>query len=114
MPSREEKAWQHYRVDKTLRQARKEIKRNRKRKRVRRKSWVAEDWDEATCTPANWPSYGATLVTGHVPATGWNSIALAPSPYGYALTFPYSSTVVRYVYIASSEHSDTSKRPYWV
>ena len=49
MPSREEKAWQHYRVDKTLRQARKEIKRNRKRKRVRRKSWVAEDWEDLDC-----------------------------------------------------------------
>jgi len=33
-------------VDKTLRQARKEIKRNRKRKRVRRRNWVAEDWDD--------------------------------------------------------------------
>lgn len=45
MPTREEKQWQHYAVDKTMRKARKQIKRNRKPKRVRRKDWSVQDFD---------------------------------------------------------------------
>ncbi len=48
MASREEKAWRHYRENEVLRQVRKEIKRNRKKKTVRRKNWMPddrEDWD---------------------------------------------------------------------
>jgi ribosome biogenesis GTPase len=46
VPSREEKAWQHYGTRKKLRQVRKQIKRNRKIKRVRRKNWMPDDWDD--------------------------------------------------------------------
>ncbi len=46
MPSREEKAWQHYEADRTLRKVRKEIKRNRKPKRVRRKVWNSYNPDD--------------------------------------------------------------------
>ncbi len=52
MASREEKVWRHYREDGVLRQVRKEIKRNRKRKAVRRKDWMpddGEDWDTVDC-----------------------------------------------------------------
>lgn len=45
MPSREEKAWQHHRDRKRLRQVCKEIKRNRKTKQVRRKDWMPDDWE---------------------------------------------------------------------
>ena len=40
MPSREERVWHYYERDKTLRKARKQIKRNRKPKKVRRKNWM--------------------------------------------------------------------------
>jgi ribosome biogenesis GTPase len=42
MPTREKKRWQHYEADKTLRLARKEIKRNRKPKGGRRREDLAE------------------------------------------------------------------------
>lgn len=46
MPSREEKGWQHYEADKKMRKARKEIKRNRKPKRVRRTDWNLYNFDD--------------------------------------------------------------------
>jgi ribosome biogenesis GTPase len=46
VPSREEKAWQHYRARKEFRRVGKGIKRNRKKKRVRRKHWMPDDWDD--------------------------------------------------------------------
>ena len=42
MPTREERQWQHYRANKMVRQVRKQIKRNRKSKRPRRKDWVPD------------------------------------------------------------------------
>lgn len=45
MPSRKEKAWQHHEAAKTMRKVRKEIKRNRKPKRTRRKDWDVYDLD---------------------------------------------------------------------
>ena len=46
MPSREERKWQHYKTAKTMRQIRKDIKRNRKPKRVRRKDWIPDSLDD--------------------------------------------------------------------
>ena len=40
MPTREERQWQHYRANKTMRQVRKQIKQNRKPKRPRRRGWM--------------------------------------------------------------------------
>jgi ribosome biogenesis GTPase len=47
VPNRKEKGWQHYhQADKTMRQVRKQIKRNRKPKQVRRKDWRPYDFDD--------------------------------------------------------------------
>jgi ribosome biogenesis GTPase len=46
VPSREERRWQHHNADKTIRQVRKQIKRNRKPKRVRRKDWIPDSFDD--------------------------------------------------------------------
>jgi ribosome biogenesis GTPase len=46
MPSREEKMWQHYRAEQSLRKVRKEVKRNRKPKRVRPKDWNLYSYDD--------------------------------------------------------------------
>jgi ribosome biogenesis GTPase len=46
MPSREEKSWQHYETAKKMRKVRKEIKRNRKPKRVRHKDWNLHSFDD--------------------------------------------------------------------
>jgi ribosome biogenesis GTPase len=47
VPNRKEKDWQHYhQADKTMRQVRKQIKRNRKPKQVRRKDWRPYDFDD--------------------------------------------------------------------
>lgn len=40
VPSREERMWRHYTQDRALRETRKQIKHNRKPKRVRRKDWI--------------------------------------------------------------------------
>jgi len=44
--SSEDKYWQGYEKEKARRQARKEIKRHRKEKRVRQKNWIAADWED--------------------------------------------------------------------
>jgi ribosome biogenesis GTPase len=44
--NREEKQWQHYEADKAMRRVRKQIKRNRKSKRARRKDWRPNDFDD--------------------------------------------------------------------
>ena len=46
MSSREEKRWQHHRAAKETREIRKQVKRNRKPKRVRHKNWVSDDFDD--------------------------------------------------------------------
>jgi ribosome biogenesis GTPase len=46
VPSREEKQWRHYEENKVLRKVRKQIKRNRKTKRVRRKDWIPDSFDD--------------------------------------------------------------------
>jgi ribosome biogenesis GTPase len=46
MSRREQKAWRRRQNAGTLRQVRKAIKRNRKPKRVRRKNWMSDDWDD--------------------------------------------------------------------
>lgn len=46
MATREEKALQQYEQGRALRKVRKEIKRNRKRKRVRRKDWMLDNWED--------------------------------------------------------------------
>jgi ribosome biogenesis GTPase len=46
VPSRVEKQWQHREAAKKMRRVRKEIKRNRKRKRVRRKAWNSYNYDD--------------------------------------------------------------------
>ena len=46
MPNRVEKGWQHYQAAKTIRKARKEIKRHPESKRVRRRDWNACDFDD--------------------------------------------------------------------
>jgi ribosome biogenesis GTPase len=46
VPSREEKRWQHHNADQKMRQVRKQIKRNRKPKRVRRKDWMPDSPDD--------------------------------------------------------------------
>jgi ribosome biogenesis GTPase len=46
VPSREEKQWQHHAAAKKIRKIRKEIKRNRKPKRVRRKAWNSYTYDD--------------------------------------------------------------------
>ena len=45
VPTREEKRWQHYKADKTMRLARKEIKRNRKPGKSGRKEQIPEQWN---------------------------------------------------------------------
>ena len=45
MPTRQEKQWQHYENNKAMRKVRKEIKRNRKPGRVRRRDWTRVDPD---------------------------------------------------------------------
>lgn len=44
MPSRERKQWQHHETNKQMRQVRKQIKRNRKSKRARRRDWLPDSW----------------------------------------------------------------------
>jgi ribosome biogenesis GTPase len=46
VPSRKEKQWHHYEENKALRKVRKQIKRNRKTKRVRRKDWMPDSLDD--------------------------------------------------------------------
>jgi len=46
VPTREERQWQHYRKNKTMRQVRKQIKRNRKTKPPRCRDWMALDAEE--------------------------------------------------------------------
>lgn len=46
MPSREDMQWRHYEENKTLRKVRKQIKRNRKVKRVRHKDWMPDSLDD--------------------------------------------------------------------
>ena len=46
MPSREARKWQHHRAANEQRQIRKQIKRNRKPKRVRRKNWMPDSFDD--------------------------------------------------------------------
>lgn len=46
MSSREKKRWEHVRESAQMRQVRKEIKRNRKPKRVRSKEWMPDGWDD--------------------------------------------------------------------
>jgi ribosome biogenesis GTPase len=46
MPSREDKRWQHYETAKTNRKIRKDIKRNRKPKRVRSKDWNTYNYND--------------------------------------------------------------------
>jgi ribosome biogenesis GTPase len=46
VPSREASKWRHHDAAKALRQARKQIKHNRKPDRVRRKEWIPGNWDE--------------------------------------------------------------------
>jgi ribosome biogenesis GTPase len=45
VPSRAEKQWQHHEAAKKMRKVRKEIKGNRKPKRVRRKAWTSYNYD---------------------------------------------------------------------
>jgi ribosome biogenesis GTPase len=45
VPSREDKQWQHHEAAKKMRKVRKEIRRNRKPKRVRRKDWTTYDFE---------------------------------------------------------------------
>ena len=51
MPSREERRWNHYRADKEMRtlpkEVTKQLKRNRKPKRVRHKDWTSYRFDDA-------------------------------------------------------------------
>jgi ribosome biogenesis GTPase len=46
VPNREEKQWRHHEENKTLRKVRKQIKRNRKTKRVRRKDWMPDSYED--------------------------------------------------------------------
>jgi ribosome biogenesis GTPase len=46
VPSRKKKAWRHQQAAKTIRKVRKEIKRNRKPKRVRHKDWTSYRFDD--------------------------------------------------------------------
>jgi ribosome biogenesis GTPase len=46
VPTREERQWEHYRNNKKLRRARKQIKRNRKPKRPRQKDWIPDNLDD--------------------------------------------------------------------
>ena len=46
MPSREARRWKHHDADKEMRQIRKQIRRNRKPKRVRRNNWTSYDADD--------------------------------------------------------------------
>jgi len=46
VPSRQERHWQHLDADKKMRAVRKNIKRNRKDKRVRRKDWIPQNLDD--------------------------------------------------------------------
>jgi ribosome biogenesis GTPase len=44
--NRDKKRWQHHHADKTIRRVRKQIKRNRKPRRVRRKDWKSYSFDD--------------------------------------------------------------------
>jgi ribosome biogenesis GTPase len=44
--NREKKRWQHHHTDKTMRRVRKQVKRNRKPKRVRRRDWKSYGFDD--------------------------------------------------------------------
>lgn len=46
MPSRSEKQWRHHEENKTMRKVRKQIKRNRKTKKSRRKDWMPDSFDD--------------------------------------------------------------------
>lgn len=46
MPSRKARQWEHYRHNKEMREVRKHLKRNRKPKRVRRKDWMPDSFDD--------------------------------------------------------------------
>lgn len=46
MSNRDKKRWQHHHADKRIRRVRKQIKRNRKPKRVRRKDWKSYSFDD--------------------------------------------------------------------
>jgi ribosome biogenesis GTPase len=46
VPSREERRWQHHNAAKEMRQVRKQIKPNRKPKRVRHKDWMPDSFDD--------------------------------------------------------------------
>jgi ribosome biogenesis GTPase len=47
VPNREKKKWRHHEAAKTMRKVRKEIKRNRKPKRVRHKDWTSYNFDDS-------------------------------------------------------------------
>ncbi len=46
VPTREERQWQHHEANKAMRKVHKQIKRNRKPDRVRRKEWMPGDFDD--------------------------------------------------------------------
>jgi ribosome biogenesis GTPase len=46
VPSREEKRWLHHKATREMREIRKQVKRNRKPKRVRHKDWMPDDCDD--------------------------------------------------------------------
>ena len=46
VPTREAKRWQDRQKNKTMRQVRKQIKRNRKAKRTRRRDWTPDNLDD--------------------------------------------------------------------
>jgi ribosome biogenesis GTPase len=46
VPSRKNKQWQHHETNKQMRQVRKQIKRNRKTKRARRKDWLPDSFED--------------------------------------------------------------------
>lgn len=48
MPSRRQKQWRHHEQNKAMRKVRKQIKRNRKTKRTRRKDWMPDSLDVDT------------------------------------------------------------------
>jgi ribosome biogenesis GTPase len=46
VPSREERMWQHHKAANDMRQIRKQLKRNRKPKRVRQKNWIPDSFED--------------------------------------------------------------------
>jgi len=75
---------------------------------------ITADWDEATCCWTNQPSVGSLLISNQrILSSGWSSFALPASTYGYRFSEVQSTSDKREALIASSEHSDSSKRPYW-